>query len=122
MTVSNVLIKSIWQFSCNNCCVASADVVITADEGVRGGKTIPLKATVDNAVEGVGNVRRVFVMKRTGAEVNMQAGRDVWLEEVCCYYHGGGHVALVMGIVAMMVYDMAVVGLTGVMLLRCMIP
>ena len=58
--------------------------MITADEGVRGGKPIPLKATVDNAVEGVSSVRRVFVMKRTGAEVNMQTGRDVWLEEVRC--------------------------------------
>jgi acetyl-CoA synthetase len=56
--------------------------VITADEGIRGGRTIPLKATVDEAVEGVGDVRRVFVMKRTGAKVNMQNGRDVWLEEV----------------------------------------
>lgn len=55
---------------------------MTSDEGVRGGKVIPLKATVDTAVEGVESVRRVFVAKRTGAEVNMQAGRDIWLEEV----------------------------------------
>ena len=55
---------------------------MTSDEGVRGGKVIPLKATVDAAVEGVEGVRRVFVAKRTGAEVKMQAGRDVWLEEV----------------------------------------
>ena len=63
-------------------CLASADVVITADEGVRGGKTIPLKATVDDAVRGVEGVRRVFVAKRTGSSVAMQTGRDVWLEEV----------------------------------------
>ncbi len=62
---------------------ASADVVMTSDEGVRGGKVIPLKATVDAAVEGVEGVRRVFVAKRTGAEVRMQAGRDIWLDEVC---------------------------------------
>ena len=55
---------------------------MTSDEGKRGGKIIPLKATVDNAVEGADGVRRVFVTKRTGAQVNMQTGRDVWLEEV----------------------------------------
>ena len=43
---------------------------------------IPLKGTVDDAVRGVAGVRRVFVAKRTGAEVKMQADRDVWLDEV----------------------------------------
>lgn len=61
---------------------ASADVVITSDEGVRGGKVIPLKQTVDEAVHEVEEVRRVFVAKRTGAAVKMESGRDVWLEEV----------------------------------------
>ena len=73
---------------------ASADVVITSDEGVRGGKVIPLKATVDAAVEGVGGVRRVFVAKRTGAEVKMNTGRDVWLEEVCECVHACMNVCL----------------------------
>jgi acetyl-CoA synthetase len=59
---------------------AKADVVITADEGLRGGKTIPLKKTVDAACADVGGiVRRVFVVKRTGADVPWTAGRDVWL-------------------------------------------
>ena len=62
----------------------SCSVVFTADQGIRGGKIIPLKQTVDDAVRGCDCVRRVFVAKRTGAEVNMEAGRDVWLEEVRC--------------------------------------
>lgn len=61
---------------------ASANIVITSDEGVRGGKVIPLKATVDDAVRDVEGVRRVFVAQRTGADVNMHAKRDVWLDEV----------------------------------------
>ena len=58
-------------------------MVFTADEGVRGGKVIPLKATVDTALEGCECVRRVFVAERTGGKVDMKAGRDVWLEKVC---------------------------------------
>ena len=61
---------------------ASASVVMTADEGVRGGRSIPLKSTVDEAVESCDCVRTVFVAKRTGAAVSMQEKRDVWLEEV----------------------------------------
>lgn len=57
-------------------------MVVTADEGVRGGRVIPLKAMVDDAVEGVESVRRVFVAQRTGAKVNMDPVRDVPLEEV----------------------------------------
>ena len=56
--------------------------MFTADEGVRGGKVIPLKATVDEALRGCECVRRVFVAERTGADVHMQSDRDVWLEEV----------------------------------------
>lgn len=66
------------------CCPVSSgqvSVVITSDEGVRGGKTIPLKATVDEAVEGCDCVRRVFVSKRTGANVPMY-DRDISLDEV----------------------------------------
>ena len=55
--------------------------MITTDEGVRGGKKIPLKATVDEAVEGVECVRKVFVSKRTGAKVPFNE-RDIPLEEV----------------------------------------
>ena len=71
---------------------ASASVVITSDEGVRGGRVIPLKETVDDAVRGLDYVRRVYVAHRTGAKVNMQDGRDVQLQEVrhmqydCCQW------------------------------------
>ena len=57
-------------------------LVITADEGLRGGKKIPLKANVDAALEHCTSVRNVIVMRRTGAEVPMNAGRDLWWDEV----------------------------------------
>ena len=60
---------------------ASASVVVTSDEAVRGGKTIPLKSIVDEAVEGCECVRKVFVSRRTGADVPMTE-RDIQLEEV----------------------------------------
>jgi len=52
-------------------------LVITADEGLRGGKTIPLKANVDAALEKVSGVGTVLVVARTGAAVPMIPGRDV---------------------------------------------
>ena len=52
-------------------------LVITADEGLRGGKVIPLKANVDAALEKVSGVGTVLVVARTGAAVPMIAGRDV---------------------------------------------
>ena len=51
--------------------------VITADEGLRGGKTIPLKANVDKAVESAGDVDQVIVVRRTGADVAWDETRDV---------------------------------------------
>ena len=54
---------------------------MTADEAVRGGKTIPLKSIVDEAVQDCECVRRVFVSRRTGADVPMTQ-RDVDLEKV----------------------------------------
>ncbi len=54
-----------------------SSTVITADEGVRGGKIIPLKANVDKAVERCPGVTSVIVVTRTGAHVSMLAGRDV---------------------------------------------
>jgi len=59
---------------------AGAKVVITADEALRGAKKIPLKATVDKALEECPGVKTVFVVKRTGSEVLM-GPKDVWLEE-----------------------------------------
>ena len=50
--------------------------VITADEGVRGGKTFALKASVDKALEQAEGVRAVLVVRRTGKAVTMQEGRD----------------------------------------------
>ena len=55
--------------------------VITADEGLRGNKKVPLKHNTDEALERAVNVSRVIVVKRTGAPVQMQAGRDVWYHE-----------------------------------------
>jgi acetyl-CoA synthetase len=60
---------------------AGAKLVMTANEGLRGGKRIPLKATVDQAIEGLGIVEKVLVARRTDKEVPMRQGRDLWLEE-----------------------------------------
>ena len=60
---------------------ADCRLVITADQGVRGGKAIPLKANVDSALEQCPNVNSVVVVKRTGAEVNWDDSRDVWYHD-----------------------------------------
>jgi acetyl-CoA synthetase len=62
---------------------AGCHVVVTANEGVRGGKRIPLKKICDRAVEGLSAVTSVLVARRTDAEVPMVQGRDHWLEEEC---------------------------------------
>ena len=59
---------------------SDCQTVITADEGVRGGRTIPLKANVDAALEECPNVHSVFVVRRTRADVGWNETRDV------CYY------------------------------------
>jgi len=59
---------------------ADCRVVLTANEGLRGGKTIPLKQTVDQAIEDL-PVRTVLVARRTDAAVPMRAGRDLWLAD-----------------------------------------
>ena len=58
----------------------ASTIVVTADEGVRGGKPVPLKLNTDKAVEKSG-VKTVIVVKRTGAAIAMKAGRDVWYHE-----------------------------------------
>ncbi|HSG38326.1 MAG TPA: acetate--CoA ligase [Thermoanaerobaculia bacterium] len=60
---------------------AGCKVVVTANEGLRGGRRIPLKATVDQAVDGLDLVEKVFVVRRTDKEVPMRPNRDLWLEE-----------------------------------------
>ncbi len=58
--------------------------VITADEGLRGGRKIPLKANVDAAIERltVEHIDQVVVVRRTGADINWVDGRDVWYHEL----------------------------------------
>jgi acetyl-CoA synthetase len=62
---------------------AQCRVVFTANEGLRGGKAIPLKRITDRAIEGMSMVETVLVARRTDTEVEMTAGRDYWLDEEC---------------------------------------
>ena len=57
-------------------------VVITADEGVRGGKNVPLKANTDRAVAQCPNVHTVLTIKHTGGDTDWHAERDVWYHEL----------------------------------------
>ena len=58
-----------------------SDFIITADEGYRAGKILPLKNNVDEALKRCENVKSVLVIKRTGNEINMEPNRDVWWHE-----------------------------------------
>ncbi|NVO15997.1 MAG: acetate--CoA ligase [Rhodoplanes sp.] len=60
---------------------AKSAVIITADEGVRGGRKVPLKANADAAATRAGGVDTILVVRRTHASVPMQAGRDVYYDE-----------------------------------------
>jgi acetyl-CoA synthetase len=55
--------------------------LITADEGLRGGRKVPLKTNADDAIKKVGGVDKVLVVKRTGGKVSWTPGRDLWFEE-----------------------------------------
>ncbi len=57
-------------------------IIITADEGLRGSKLVPLKANADRAAEIAGGVDSILVVRRTGNDVTMKKGRDHWLHEI----------------------------------------
>ncbi|OGT72009.1 MAG: acetate--CoA ligase [Gammaproteobacteria bacterium RIFCSPLOWO2_02_FULL_57_10] len=61
---------------------SDCQVVITADQGLRGGKTIPLKHNVDKALEHCPNVHTVITVKHTGADITWHAERDVWYHDI----------------------------------------
>lgn len=62
---------------------SQAKAVITANGGTRGGNIVPLKDTVDSALSlGGSSIESVIVFKRSANDVNMQAGRDVWVEDL----------------------------------------
>ena len=58
-----------------------SDFVITADEGMRGGKPVPLKKNVDAALKECPDVKTVLVVKRTGADIGWKDGRDFWYHD-----------------------------------------
>ncbi len=60
---------------------ADCRFLVCADEGYRGGKTIPIKANADNAAASCPNLEKVIVIKNTGNSVNWHAQRDVWYHE-----------------------------------------
>ncbi len=60
---------------------SNSSVIVTADEGVRGGRPIPLKANVDEALESCPMIHKCIVVQRTGNEIGWKDGRDVWYHE-----------------------------------------
>ena len=61
---------------------SDCQTLITADEGVRGGRTIPLKQNADLALSECPNVHTVLTVRRTGGDINWESGRDVWYDEL----------------------------------------
>jgi len=59
----------------------TSNIVVTSDGGYRGTKTIPLKNIVDEALETCPTVEKVIVYKRTGEEIQMKEGRDIWWDD-----------------------------------------
>ena len=60
---------------------AQSHFIITADEGLRGGKKVPLKANTDAALAKTGSTAKVLVVRRTGGAINWEKGRDLWYHE-----------------------------------------
>ncbi|MEO0560097.1 MAG: AMP-binding protein, partial [Bacteroidota bacterium] len=58
-----------------------SDFVVTADEGRRGGRTVPLKANVDKALEQCPDVRHVLTVRNTSGDIGWTDGRDVWMHD-----------------------------------------
>ena len=61
---------------------ADCEIVITADEGIRGGKVVPLKSNVDKALNQCPDVKNTIVVKRTGNKINWNDERDLWYEDL----------------------------------------
>jgi len=59
---------------------SDCQTLITADEGLRGGKSVPLKANAEKALESCPNVHTVITVRKTGADVPWQEGRDIWYD------------------------------------------
>ncbi len=58
-----------------------SNIIITADEGIRGGKIIPLKENTDAALQLCSSIKKCIVVKRTGNDINWVKGRDIWYHE-----------------------------------------
>lgn len=63
---------------------AASKIIVTADQGKRGGKVIEMKNVVDVALQGCPNVAQVLVFRHTGSDVSMVQGRDIWWHEEVC--------------------------------------
>ena len=59
-----------------------SDFIVTADEGVRGGKTIPLKKITDKALEKCPNIKKCLIVRKTGNKVNIVPKRDEYLQDI----------------------------------------
>jgi acetyl-CoA synthetase len=59
-----------------------SNIIITADEGLRGGKKIPLKANTDAALEKSPSIKKCVVVRRTGGDIGWVEGRDVWYHDI----------------------------------------
>lgn len=60
---------------------SECSVVVTSDEGLRGGRKVPLKANVDKAIKVCPSVKKVIVVKRTGGDIPWNSSMDVWYED-----------------------------------------
>ncbi|HXH04039.1 MAG TPA: acetate--CoA ligase [Candidatus Competibacteraceae bacterium] len=61
---------------------ATCSIVITADEGLRGGRHVPLKANADKALSHTPSVQKMIVVKHTGGDIHWEEGRDLWYHEL----------------------------------------